>query len=131
MYRPVVEGGRYDLIFGFGRSLVRVQCKWATRCGDVIGVPCFSSRRTRSGFLKRSYTPEEIDAIAAYCVDLDRSYFLPLDVFGTRTYINLRLAPPRNNQQRRIVWARDYELTATLRRLGAVAQLGERRAGSA
>jgi hypothetical protein len=44
--------------------------------------------------------------------------------------VQLRISPTKNNQERRIRWARDYEFAATLRRLGAVAQLGERAAGS-
>jgi hypothetical protein len=28
VYRPVIEGGRYDLILGLGGRLIRVQCKW-------------------------------------------------------------------------------------------------------
>jgi hypothetical protein len=34
VYRPVVEGGRYDLIFGIADRLLRVQCKWAARYGE-------------------------------------------------------------------------------------------------
>jgi hypothetical protein len=29
VYRPVIEGGRYDMIFGLEKRLIRVQCKWA------------------------------------------------------------------------------------------------------
>jgi hypothetical protein len=45
--------------------------------------------------------------------------------------LQLRIAPTRNNQAKRIRWAKDYEFAATLRRLGAVAQLGERCHGMA
>jgi PD-(D/E)XK endonuclease len=38
VYKPISEGGRYDLSFDIGSRLLRVQCKWATRCGDVIAV---------------------------------------------------------------------------------------------
>ena len=38
VYRPVAEGGRYDLIVDVGHRLVRVQCKWAAREGAVIKV---------------------------------------------------------------------------------------------
>ncbi len=34
VYRPVSEGGRFDLIFVLGDRLVRVQCKWAPRRRD-------------------------------------------------------------------------------------------------
>jgi hypothetical protein len=48
VYKPVSEGGRYDLIFDLGQ-LVRVQCKWAAFHGDVILIRCYSARRTRGG----------------------------------------------------------------------------------
>lgn len=78
VYRPVCEGGRFDMIFLVGDRLVRVQCKWAPRQGDVIFVRCYSCRRAREGMRRRSYTPHEIDAFAAYCPDIDRCYFLPI-----------------------------------------------------
>jgi PD-(D/E)XK nuclease superfamily protein len=122
---------RYDLIFDLRPRLVRVQCKWATRRGDIISVPCYANRRNRNGLLRTFYSPEEIDAFAGYCADLDRCYFLSLERFVRRTSIQLRLAPSKNNQQAGVNWAKDFEFGATLGRLGAIAQLGERRAGSA
>ena len=71
VYRPVAEGGRYDLIFGVGSELVRVQCKWASKHGNVVIVRCRSCRRAREGLVHRGYTPDEVDAIAAYCLELD------------------------------------------------------------
>ena len=131
VYRPINEGTRSDLIFGFDGRLTRVQCKWASLRGDVIGIPCYSTRRSAGGFLKRPYTPAEIDAYAAYCPELNRCYFIPIEGFTGQVTIRLRLHPARNNQRRGIHWARDFELAARLGRPGAVAQLGERRAGSA
>ena len=116
VYRPVFEGGRYDLIFGLREQLLRVQCKWARRYGDVVAVRCYSSRRSRDGFVKRSYTPDEVDAIAAYCPDLERCYFLPLASFGSRVQIHLRLGPARNNQKLGMNWAEEFEFAATLGR---------------
>ena len=77
VYRPVVEGGRYDLIFGLGRTLLRVQCKWTRRKRDVIPVPFYSSRRTADGLRRRVYSAVEIDAVAAYCPDVERCFLLP------------------------------------------------------
>ena len=81
VYRPIAEGGRFDMIFLLGERLVRVQCKWAPLLGDVITVRTCSSRRAREGIRKRAYTPEEIDAYAAHCSALGRSYYLPIEVF--------------------------------------------------
>jgi PD-(D/E)XK endonuclease len=131
VYGPVAEGGRYDLIFVIDDRLLRVQCKWAARRGNVLVVPCVSSWRSRERFVDRPYTAAEIDAVAACAMDLDRCYFVPIERVEGRPAIALRLAPARNNQRRRVNWAEEYELAARLGRHGAVAQLGERRDGIA
>jgi hypothetical protein len=102
-------GTRYDFAFDLGTRFLRVQCKWARRQGEVILVRCFSSRRGRDHFLRLRYTSEEVDAIAAYCPDVDRCYFLPAAVIVGRAQISLRLAPPRNGQRLRIRQADDFE----------------------
>jgi PD-(D/E)XK endonuclease len=129
VYRPVAEGGRFDMIFLLGDDLVRVQCKWAARKGDVLIIRCYSCRRAREGLRKRLYTPAEIDAVAAYCMELDRCFYFPIESVAGRHVIALRLAPTQNNQHRLINWADDYDFAATLPRHGAVAQLGERMSG--
>jgi hypothetical protein len=122
---------RYDLIFDFGPRLVRVQCKWTPRSGAVILIPCRTSRRGPDGFIRRRYSSDEVDAIAAYCPELRRCYYLRSDSFANRTFVALRLTPTRNNQRLGINWAEDFEFAATLgRHHGAIAQLGERDAGS-
>ena len=123
VYKPLIEGGRYNLIFDVGPRLLRVQCKWAARRGEVIAVPCQSSRRTADGLTARSYTAEEIDAIAAYCHELKSCYLLPISMVAHRREVSLRLSPAKNNQAEGVNWAFQYEL-------GAIAQLGERVTGS-
>ena len=131
VYRPIAEGGRFDMIFLLGDELVRVQCKWAPRLGDAILVRCYSSRRTREGVRRRIYTGDEIDALAAYCPDNDRCYYIPFNSFTARTQIHLRVADTQNNQRLGVHWADDFEFEARLSRYGAIAQLGERRDGIA
>jgi hypothetical protein len=124
--KPLVERA-YDLIFELEEGLVRVQCKWAIRCGDVIFVRCYRSRRSADGLIRTFYTGDEVDAFAAYCAELKSCYFLPLDCLPQGQAIHLRLSPTRNNQQLGIKWAKRYEFAATLgRHDGAIAQLGER-----
>jgi PD-(D/E)XK nuclease superfamily protein len=130
VYRPMGEGQRYDLIFDMGSRLLRVQCKWTTRYNDILIVRCYSTRRIAGDkIITRRYTEDEIDAVAAYCDELDRCYLLPVELWSGRRQLHLRLAPSRNNQLRRINWAKDYEFAARLEGLGAVAQLGERQSG--
>jgi hypothetical protein len=130
VYRPLQEGGRYDLIFGLAGELARVQCKWAPLHGDIVLVRCYSSRRNRHGLLRRTYAEGEVDAYAAYCDELNRCFFIPYGEFVGRTQIYLRLERPKNNQKRLLNWASDFDFDARLTgQQGAVAQLGERRHG--
>ena len=131
VYRPITEGGRYDLIIDSGERLLRVQCKWAPLQGETVLLRCYTSRRNCDGIVRRPYGTGEVDAYAAYCSDLDRCYFVPFDAFAGRVQVMLRLSPTRNNQHLGVNWARDFEFEAKLGGSGAVAQLGERRHGMA
>jgi PD-(D/E)XK endonuclease len=126
VFRPLGDE-RYDLIFDLRPELLRVQCKWGAVKGDVVVVHCNSSRRTATGFERRSYSAAEVDAIAVYAGEFDRCFFLPIERVDGRPAIALRIAPCRNNQRRGINWAEDFDFAATLtRNQGAIAQLGER-----
>jgi PD-(D/E)XK endonuclease len=121
--KPIAEHQRYDLAFDLGRRIVRVQCKWAQLRGDVVIVHLSSCRHTPRGYVYTTYSADEIDAIAAYCGDLDRSYLFPIELVAGRRAIQLRLAPPRNAQRAALNWACDHEL-------GAIAQSEERLRGT-
>jgi PD-(D/E)XK nuclease superfamily protein len=122
---------RYDLIFDLGHTVIRVQCKWAFRLGEVVVIRPRRVRRGPNGFIHRPYLPGEIDAIVGYCAETEGCYYLPSELSVERTAVQLRLAPTKNNQASRINWARDFELGATLARLqGPIAQLGERLRGT-
>ena len=114
VYRPVVDGGRYDLVLDVQSRLMRVQCKWAPRHGDVVIVRCYSTRRNRDGLVRRKYSADEIDAFAAYCPEVDCCYFLPFELFDGWRQVQLRLGPSKNNQTLGINWAADFEFRARL-----------------
>lgn len=127
--RPL-DDERYDLILDLRPALMRVQCKWVCRAGEVIVARLYTSRRGPDGLINRRYSAGEFDAFGLYCHDNDECYLLPADEFVAFRQIHLRLSPTRNNQALGIQWARDYELGATLSRLpGPIAQLGERSDG--
>jgi len=108
--KPLTDGDRYDLIFDLDPGLIRVQCKWATLFDDVVVVRCYSCRRTGDGQMKRSYAPTEVDAVTAYCNDLNRCFYFPIDWLDGRSTIQLRLGPTRNNQHVGINWADEFAL---------------------
>ena len=123
VYRPLAEGGRYDLIIDNGHRLLRTQCKWARLRGQVIVVGIRTSRLTPSGYVRTTYSAGEIGGIAAYCASIDQCFWLPIEEFAGQGYLHLRLAPARNGQRLLVKSAADYGF-------GAIAQLGERVTGS-
>lgn len=124
VFHPLTEHGRYDLGIEIGGRLLRVQCKWARKLGDVVAINLVTSRRGANGYVKRTYSAKEVDAIAAYCEAIDECFLPPIDLVEGKTGIQLRLAPARNGQRAALHFAEQY-------RLGAVAQLAERRHGMA
>jgi len=117
VFKPLTDGERYDLIFDLRPQLLRVQCKTAVSRRSVLAIPCYSARRSRDGLVKRSYSPLEIDAIAAYSIDLDRCFFVPVDEIPGRTCLQLRLEPCRNNQHIGVNWAEEFDFDG---RIGAL-----------
>ena len=80
---------------------------------------------TPHGYVRSPYTQADIDAVAAYCSELDRVYLLPAELVVGKHMIHLRLAAPKNGQRAGLNWASSHELS------GAIAQLGERCRGTA
>lgn len=122
--RPIVEGRRYDLIFDVEGRLMRLQCKSASVDSGVVRVGTRTSRHSPGrGYISGTHSERAIDLLAAHCAELDAVYVLPVEEIAGQTMVYLRIEPARNNQNSLVRWARDYEL-------GAIAQLGERSAGS-
>jgi prevent-host-death family protein len=124
--RPMTERERYDLAFELGGRLLRVQCKWASfdQTAGVIKVGLQGSWLSAQGYVRSSYSEDEIDLLAVYCADLERCYLLPSSMVAGRRAIYLRVSPSRNAQRACINLGTEYELS------GAVAQWNERSAGS-
>lgn len=121
--RPINERARYDLAIDTGSGPIRVQCKWAVRQRDVIVVHARTCRLTSSGYIRTTYTADEIDALAVYCPNVDRCYLIPAADLGGRGVLHLRLEPTQNGQRGAVTMATRYEF-------GAIAQLGERLGGT-
>jgi PD-(D/E)XK endonuclease len=76
-------------------------------------------RHTPQGYVRTTYSSDEIDAVAIYSPDTDRCYLLPIADVERRSAISLRLALTANNQSRNVRWAIDYEIGRTLEHLCA------------
>ena len=104
------SNSRYDLVMDIEGKFVRAQCKTGRlRDGCVV----FSARSVQSNTRRaatRGYRGE-IEIFLVYCEATGQIYSVPVEDVGA-CHIYLRVDAPRNNQARRIRWAKDYELPA-------------------
>jgi PD-(D/E)XK endonuclease len=123
VYKPVSEHSRADLLFEIGSELWRVQCKWGrlSPSGDTVIVRIGTSRCSPHGYIRTTYTEQEVDMFGIYCGQLDRCFLVPLAVVAGQHEVRLRLTPARNRQQACITLADDHDFD------GAVAQLARAR----
>ena len=122
--KPLTEHERYDLVLGIGGKLLRVQCKWAKKKGDVVLVNLTTSRRGPDGYVRTNYSAADVDAIGAYCEELASCFLIPIEAVDGQWGMQMRLAPTRNGQRAALHFAEQYLL-------GAVAQQAERCRGTA
>lgn len=126
VYRPLHEHARVDLVLDVGGRFWGVQCKWANLSADssVVVIRLRTNRYTPNGYVVSTYDASEVDFFGAYCADLDRCFLLPISRYEGVGCVHLRLTPARNGQVACTNLADDFDFE------GAIAQLGERSAGS-
>lgn len=112
--RPCVQVVRYDLVIeDEAGKLSRVQCKTGQLGeGAIIFRPWSLRAAKRETGWKRVHAgyAGEIDFYGVYCPDNGVVYLIPINDVTTTSACSLRIDPPKNNQQKRIRWARDYEV---------------------
>ena len=120
VFRPVAEHGRADLVLEIAGKLFRVQVKYATQRGGVIRANLECTYYSPRGYIRSTYSADEVDLIAVYCSEVDQAFLLPIAQVAGRREIFLRTAPTKNGQRASLNWASHYEFD------GAIAQLEER-----
>src|SRR5579871_2595375 len=113
---PYGDSCRYDLVIEDGEGQFwRVQCKTAWVEGGNQGYIKFAttSLRSRSTNGKVQYSRAsyqgQIDYFAVYSHELGKAYLIPANQ-ATGNTMRLRLAPAKNNQEKGVKWAKDYEI---------------------
>ncbi|HEX6455477.1 MAG TPA: group I intron-associated PD-(D/E)XK endonuclease [Solirubrobacterales bacterium] len=102
---PFGSGQPYDLIVDLGGSeLLKVQCKTGWEAKSCIS---FNARSTDHGQGRRAYFGLA-HIFGVYFPPKRSVYLVPLGAVGFNGW--LRLAPTRNNQQKGIRFAADYEI---------------------
>ena len=109
---PYGKNHRYDLVIEDGDGQFwRVQCKtgWMDEEQTVITFATASSYNHTARQKGWRHYRGQADYFAVYIEQLDKVYFVPVDVVGV-TQAMLRLTPTKNNQEKNVRWAKDYEL---------------------
>ncbi len=111
---------RYDLAYSVSVSdsidttirqearLIRIQCKTARISNDQSYLNFNTCNMTGGRKERRSYR-EDVEYFGVYSPDTGKVYLIPVEVVP-EIEAYLRLKPTKNNQEKRIVWAKDYEL---------------------
>jgi hypothetical protein len=106
---PFCADEPYDLVVDVrDGSFIRVQCKTARQPGD--GTLVFNSVSTDHGSGVRDYQGRA-DVFGVHCPGIDRVFIVPVAA-ATRSKTSLRLTPARNNQERRVRFADDFDVAA-------------------
>ena len=111
LYVPFGENTRCDLIIEHTGGLLRVQCKTGRlRDGTVRFAVCSVYAHHPNPKIRFRTYDGEIDAFGVFCPETQRVYLVPIDAAQTNRACWLRVDPPKNNQLKRVRWARDYEI---------------------
>lgn len=112
---PFGENHRYDLVIEDGDGkFYRIQCKTGRVSHGSIDFNTASNyyhhpnANKKTDYHRKDYRGE-IDYFAVYSPDTHKVYLVPVDHAPT-TEGRLRLEPTKNNQEKNVRWAHDYEL---------------------
>jgi PD-(D/E)XK endonuclease len=108
---PYDGNQRYDLIIeDADERLWRIQCKsaWIDEDGTVLKFATDNLNVTGKQREWRHYRGQ-CNHFAVYSAELGKVYLVPVADVGT-TRAHLRLEPSKNNQEKYVRWANDYEL---------------------
>ena len=107
---PWGDNERYDLVIDQKEEgFLRVQCKNGRARNGTVTFSTTSTQTGKNGILVQDYSADEIDAFGVYCALLGKVYIVPLKDAG-KGETRLRLEPTKNNQEKNIRWAKDYEI---------------------
>lgn len=109
LLKPLSAAMRYDIAIDNGDgTVVRIQCKTGTlRDGRIVFRVCSRDARRPGGVPYQGC----VDAFGVFCPTTATCYLVPIAaVADCRTMGVLRIRPPRNNQQRGIRLASDFEI---------------------
>jgi DNA-binding sugar fermentation-stimulating protein len=112
--RPIGNNSRYDLVIeDENGQFWHIQCKTGRLKHNARIIFPTSSRHyhlhAKEGVSRFKHYHGQIEYFAVYCHDTRGVYLVPVGHTGTSSTV-LRLTDTKNNQEKNVRWARDYEL---------------------
>jgi hypothetical protein len=108
---PFGENTRYDLVIDDGAKIARVQCKTGRlRKGAVLWSMCSNYGHQKNPRVVHRDYQGEVDYFGVFCPETQGVYLIPLADVPMLRQGSLRVMPPKNNQQKFIRGARQYEI---------------------
>ncbi len=105
--KPFGDGCKYDFVIDDGALLQRVQCKTGRLKNGCVVFNAYSVAGNSNG--KRQGYKEHADVFAVSCPQNEQVYLVPVAHVGGAGVL-LRIEETQNNQQKRVRWAKEYQL---------------------
>ena len=103
---PLTEHEAFDLVAYRGRTFYRIQVKYRAAVDGTIQIPFKTCWADRNGTHTLLMDKDVVDVVCVYCPDTGKCYYL--DPRRFRTTVQLRIAPTRNGQTKRVFNADDF-----------------------
>ncbi len=79
--------------------------------GYRVGREFFFKNFNRSGGRgKRRGYVGDAEYFGVYCAELNTVYLVPINIVPYAGEVHLRIQPTKNNQEKKVIWAKDYEI---------------------
>ncbi len=104
---------RYDMVVDEEGRFFRIQSKTGHIFQGAVGFPTQSLRAAKreTGWRRLASNYQgEVEYFGVYCPDNGQVYLVPIEDAQTNRMTFLRIDPPKNNQKKRIRWAKNYEV---------------------
>jgi PD-(D/E)XK endonuclease len=108
---PCVHVRPYDYVIEDAGRFHHIQCKTGRLHGGAV---YFRPHRLRAAKRETGWERRvtdyrgEVDFFAVYCPENDSVYLVPIAVVTTPRACSLRIKPAKNNQTKRVRWAKDF-----------------------
>ena len=110
---PLGNNAPYDLVVDIQHKLYKIQCKHCSYQNGTLYIECTTNINTRTRLESHKYSKDDVDYFAT-CYD-GTCYLVPYS--KANKSFSLRIEPTKNNNQVRINWAEDYEISSVFEKI--------------